>query len=113
MPWLVLGALAVCAALAAQTAESGLARSVAAQPRDPRLHNEYGIELQRSGRASEAAAHFRAALDLDPRYADAAYNLALSMLRDQRAADALAVLDKHPVEAADHYALRGAVLNAL
>jgi len=84
-----------------------------AAPRDSRLHNEYGIELQRSGRSAEAAAHFRAALDLDPRYADAAYNLALSMLSDGRAAEALDVLDKHPAPAADHQALRGATLNAL
>src|ERR1043166_2985950 len=98
MPSLMLATLAVCAALGAQTTESSLARSVAAQPRDPRLHNDYGIELQRSGRASDAAAHFRAALELDPRYADAAYNLALSMLNDQRAGEALAVLDKHPAE---------------
>jgi len=89
---------------------------VAAQttaPRDPRWHNEYGIELQRSGRSAEAAAHFRTPLDPDPRYADAAHDLALSRLGDGRAAEALDVLDKHPAPAADHQALRGATLNAL
>src|SRR5262249_51773841 len=70
----VLAAFAVCVAVAASAADSDLARAVAARPRDPRLHNAYGIELQRSGRAAEAAAHFRTALDLDPHYADAACN---------------------------------------
>jgi len=32
------------------------------------------------------------------------------MLSDGRAAEALGVLDKHPAPAADHHALRGAVL---
>src|SRR5262249_27214163 len=69
MPSLVLAACAVSVALAAQIpADSDLARSVAARPRDPRLHNEYGIALQRSGRTAEADAHFRTALDLDPRF---------------------------------------------
>ncbi len=103
----------IVAALAAYAADSELARAVATRPRDPRLHNEYGIELQRSGRVAEAEAHFRTALDLDPRYADAAYNLALSMLSGGRAAEALGVLDTHPTLAADHHGLRGAVLNAL
>src|SRR5258706_12315759 len=112
MPPLVLAAIAIFSAVAAQTAESGLARAVAARPRDARLHNDYGIELQRSGRAAEAAIHFRTALDLDPHYADAADNLALSLLGLDRAAEALAVLDKNPATGPDHYTLRGAVLNA-
>ena len=113
MPALVLAAIAVCAAVAVQAAESDLARAVAARPRDPRLHNQYGIELQGSGHTAEAAAHFRTALELDPRYADAAYNLALSLLGNGHAGEALGVLDKYPAPSADHHALRGAALNVL
>jgi Flp pilus assembly protein TadD len=100
--------------IAAQTPpDADLARAVEARPRDPRLQNAYGIALQQQGRFEESLARFRTALQLDPKFADAAHNLALALLAGNRPADALKVLDQHPSPAADHYALRGAVLNAL
>lgn len=80
---------------------------------DPHVHNAYGIELQRQGRSAESLAQFRRALDLEPRYADAAYNLALALWAEKRAAEALAVLDQYRFPSAGHDALRGSVLNAL
>ncbi|MCZ2149219.1 MAG: tetratricopeptide repeat protein [Bryobacterales bacterium] len=93
--------------------ERDLRRAVAAHPRDPRPHTEYGILLMRQDRVREAIPQFQAALGLDPRSADAVYNLGLALLHDNQAQAALAALDKHPAETADYYALRGIVLNAL
>ncbi len=107
-------AVLLCAAVRAQEpAERDLAGALAAKPRDSRLHNAYGIALQGQGRSAESLAHFHTALDLDPRYADAAYNLTLALLSENRPAEALVVLDQHPFASADHLALRGSVLNAL
>lgn len=114
-----LGALAVFSAAGvcqqpADPVERELVRAVTARPNDPAAHSRYGIYLQQQGRKSEAVAHLRSALDLDPRSGEYAYNLSLALLHDDRPGDALAVLDKHPSpSSADHFALRGAVLNAL
>jgi protein O-GlcNAc transferase len=64
-------------------------------------------------RPTDAIAHFRAALELNPRSSEHSYNLTLALLQDGRAAEALTVLDRHPGGSADRLALRGAVLNAL
>ena len=94
-------------------AEPELARAVALRPKDPVAHSRYAVFLQEEGRGIEAIAHFRTALELNPRSAEHSYNLALALLHDGRAEEALAVLDKYPATGADHFALRGAVLNAL
>ena len=94
-------------------AESELARAVALRPKDPVAHSRYGVFLQQEGRGIEAIAHFRTALELNPRSTEHSYNLALALLHDGRAGEALAVLDKYPAAGADQFALRGAVLNAL
>ena len=90
-----------------------LARAVAARPRDPAAQSRYAVFLEQQGRSEEALAHFQAALDLAPHSAEYAFNLALAMLHLSRAAESLAVLDRHPATSADHLLLRGAVLNAL
>src|SRR6202140_825886 len=74
--------------------EQGLLRAIAAHPSDSHAHGEYGIFLQRQGRAAEAIAQFRAALKLDPQSPYAAHNLALALFGEKRAAEALTVLDK-------------------
>lgn len=93
--------------------EDEMRRAIAAHPRDPRPQTEYGIFLMRQNRAGEAIPRFQAALDLDPRSADAVYNLGLALLHNNQAQAALDALDKHPAETADYFALRGIVLNAL
>jgi Flp pilus assembly protein TadD len=90
-----------------------LTRAVQERPNDSRLQNAYAIALQQQGRFEESLEHFRKALQLDPKYTDAAQNLALALLTRDRPAEALGILDKHPSSKADHYAVRGAVLNAL
>ena len=60
----------------------------------------------------ESLDRFRKALQLDPKYTDAAYNLALALLTGSPA-EALDVLEKHPSSLADHVALKGTVLTAL
>lgn len=110
--------LAVCQQPAADRTGQELQRAVAARPRDAAAHSRYAMFLQERGRGVEAIAHFRSALELNPRSAEHSYNLALALLQVDRAADALNVLDQHPAEAAtaaaaDRVSLRGAVLNAL
>ena len=90
-----------------------LARAVQARPRDPRLQNAYGIALQQRGQVKESLARFRVALQLDPKYNRSAQNLALALLAADRPAEALDILNKYPFATADHYALRGAALNAV
>ncbi len=90
-----------------------LARAVGARPRDPAAHSRYAVFLEQQGRSGEAFPHFQTALDLAPQSAEYAYNFALALLHNRRAADSLVVLDRHPAASGDHLALRGAVLNAL
>ncbi len=103
----------LAAALLATQTEQDFVRAIQANPRDPKAHGEYAIFLQQQGRTVEAVAHFRSALDLDPKSPLAPFNLALALLGAERPADALAVLDKHPARTGDWHALRGAVLNTL
>lgn len=97
----------------AQPSGEELERALAADPRNPELHSSYGILLQQQGRTADAITHFRKAVELAPRSPDFAYNLALALLQDNQGAAALAALDKHSFQTADHLALRGAVLSVL
>ena len=109
-----LASMLILAALWAQAPpDADLSRAVQIRPKDSRLQNAYGIALQQQGRFEESLAHFRIALQLDPKYADAAHNLALALLAGNRPAEALEILDKHPSTTADHFALMGSALNAL
>src|SRR5687768_8721850 len=87
--------------------------AIAQAPRDAGFHNAQGIMLQQQRRLEDSLAHFRAALRLDPKFADASHNLALALLKANRPAEALETLEKHPFNTADHHALKGAVFNAL
>lgn len=97
----------------AQPSGAEIERALAADPRNPEIHSSYAIFLQQQGRTADAITHFRKALELAPRSPDFTYNLALALLHENQAAEALAVLDKHPFQAADHLALRGAILSVL
>lgn len=93
--------------------DSDLARAVRSRPNDSRLQNAYGIALQKQGMLEESVTYFRKALQLDPKYADAANNLALALLTTSRPAEALETLEKHPFATAEYYSLRGTTLNVL
>lgn len=108
----LLWAIVLVPAGSSQTAEE-LARAVKAKPGDSRLQNAYGIALQQQGEAKESVLHFQIALQLDPAYRDAAYNLALALLSTAQPAKALETLAKYPGETADYYALKGSVLHAM
>lgn len=113
MSYLTLAALAFSQPPPPERIGQELLRAVNARPRDALAHSRYGVFLQQQGRAVEAIAHLRSALDLNPASPEHSYNLALALLHGDRPADALDVLDKHPAAGADAFALRGAVLNAL
>lgn len=110
---LALASAQLAAGQTTRPAEQDLARAVSSRPRDPGARSRYAVFLQQQGRTDEALAHFQAALDLAPQAAEYAFNLALAMLHLSRAAESLAVLDRHPAASGDHLVLRGAVLNAL
>ena len=56
-------------------AEAALRRAVAEEPFDAALWNNFGVVLARTGRMDRAADAFARAVDLEPRYEDAAANL--------------------------------------
>lgn len=56
---------------------------------------DLGYEALQEGRAEEAAAHLRRALDLDPAYNRVRYYLAQALLRSGRASDAAAVAEEY------------------
>ncbi len=98
---------------AQSASKNDLARAVDANPQDAKLQNAYGIALQQQGRVDESLARFRKALQLEPKYADAAHNLALALVAANRAEEALEVLNKYPSAGADYYTLKGNVFAAL
>jgi tetratricopeptide (TPR) repeat protein len=110
---MVFSAQWLLVAMLYQPGEQVLRRAVELTPTDASAHSRYAIFLQQQGRLTEAVPHFRSAFDLAPRSTEHAYNLALALLHDGQAKDALAVLDKQASRQADALALRGAVLNAL
>jgi protein O-mannosyl-transferase len=48
-------------------------------PNSPVIHNNYGNALRKAGRIDEAIDYYKFALLLDPKYASARYNLAISL----------------------------------
>lgn len=77
--WLLLGVIAydqdkLDAALAA------LAQAVLLEPKDPRAHHYLGVTIGKKGWYSGAEDEMRKAIELDPDYAEAHYNLALFYL---------------------------------
>jgi tetratricopeptide (TPR) repeat protein len=93
--------------------ETDLEAAARAQPRNPRIQNMYGIALQQQGRLDDSIRQFQAALQLDPKFAGAANNLALALLMSGKPAEALETLEKHPFDSAGYYAIKGNAFNAL
>jgi len=76
-------------------------QTAAARPANQRAANNYGVALLRSGRASEAAKQFRAALQIDPDFAeprehlgDALCQEGNDLLQSGRAAEAITCLSE-------------------
>lgn len=114
MVWrLLAGVFLILSIVSAQPSGTEIERALAADPRNPEIHSAYAIFLQQQGRAAAAITHFRKAVELAPRSRDFSYNLALALLHENQAAEALSVLDKHSFPVADHLALRGAILSVL
>lgn len=63
-------------------------------PNDPTIHNNYANCLRHLGRVSEAAKHYRAALELRPDYADAIFNLGLLLKNNGDLEDAIILIEK-------------------
>jgi hypothetical protein len=72
-------------------AEEAYRNAIRLNPSDPKPSNGLGVVFLANGRTREAAAHFRNAINLDPTYAEAIYNLASSRHGQLKAADVLAV----------------------
>lgn len=92
LPWLVLGIVRydsdkLDAALAA------LAQAVWLAPKDARTHHYFGATLGRKGWYSGAEDEMRRAIELEPGYADAHFNLAMLYL--QRVPPAVELARRH------------------
>ncbi len=77
--WLTLG-LVYLELDAPMMAVSAATRAVAENPSDPRSHNSLAIILKRIGWTTGAESELQKALDLDPAYAEAHFNLAVMYL---------------------------------
>lgn len=88
---------------------------LAISPFEAVFHNDYGVMLAALGRWAEAETAHRIAVALDAANWDARFNLAVTLLRQQRYDEALAELDglvaANP-NFAEAYALRGEILQA-
>ncbi|HEY3755456.1 MAG TPA: tetratricopeptide repeat protein [Opitutaceae bacterium] len=68
--------------------------TVAKMPDNTRAHNDLGTALDAAGDASGATAQFADAVAIDPGYAPAQYDFGVTLLRTDRAAEALPHLEK-------------------
>ena len=59
-----------------RNASSYLERAIASDPNDPQLYNWYGVVLSSRGRTTEAIDAFRKVVAMNPRHAEATFNLA-------------------------------------
>lgn len=73
-----------------QEAEQSLQKALATNSRNPYAHNALGLALRHQGRFDEALAHYQHAVELDPLYARAHFNLGvLAELYQQQPTEAL------------------------
>ncbi len=90
--WLTLGQ-AYLELKAPMMAISATTRGVAENPSDPRSHNTLAIVLKRVGWTNGAEAELQKALDLDPNYSEAHFNLAVMYL--ERMPPSLEMASRH------------------
>lgn len=91
-----------------------LMRAVEAVPRDARLHSEFGATLFALERYAEAATHFERAIELDTDGFLAWRTYAASLLRQERADEALELCDgRWHSEAPERFYVRGRALMKL
>lgn len=69
---------------------SAISRAVAERPEDPRAHNHLAAVLKGLGWIGAAESELQRALDLDPQYAEAHFNLAITYLERRPPATELA-----------------------
>lgn len=90
--WLTLG-LTYLSRKAPMMAVSSMTRGVSENPADPRAHNSLAIVLKRVGWTDGAEAELQKALDLNPEYSEAHFNLALMYL--ERKPPSLEMANRH------------------
>ena len=74
--------------------ETLLVRTLACTSQNSVAENNLGSALTRRGRTNEAVAHYREALKINDRYAEAHYNLGVALLQNGRPDDAIAEWQK-------------------
>lgn len=88
-PWVNIGLIQLRRQQFAE-AEHSLHAALATNSRNPYAHNALGLALREQGRFDEARVHYQHAIELDPRYARAHFNLGvLAELYQQQPAEAL------------------------
>lgn len=87
--WLTLGMIYMDAEKFDQ-ALAALSQAMVQDPRNPRIRNFLGVVIGRKGWIDGAQSELRRAVELDPSYADAHYNLAVFYLEEKPPATELA-----------------------
>src|SRR5215210_4672107 len=91
--WYNLGVAALAAGLLPRSLEA-LQKTVELQPRNSSAWGALGLAQQQSGALEDSEASLRKAIELDARLLSAAHNLAITLHRLDRPADALAEIDE-------------------
>jgi Flp pilus assembly protein TadD len=96
--WLTLGVL-YCDQEKLDAALAALSQAVLLDPKNPRAHNYLGVTVGKKGWYLGAEAELRKAVELDPNYAEAHFNLAIFYL--QRDPPAVELARRHYNQALD------------
>lgn len=107
LAWITLG-LIYNNANEPEAATAALAQAVCVEPRNPGAHNYFAVILSRRGWYSGAEDELQRALQLDPNFAEAHFNLALTYL--QQDPPAIELARRHYQKALDLGAARDAAI---
>jgi tetratricopeptide (TPR) repeat protein len=77
-----------------RTAIAEYEQAVALKENDGVLLHDYGVALSAAGQFAEAEPHFRRAIELEPHFSTAYYNLAMSLDRQDKRAEARTAYDE-------------------